>query len=408
MGIGWQRTAVVALPAALVLLALVACSGPPLVATPPAAAPQERPGAAAVPQRPGPDAAPGTLLDARAVADPHPSLARIGARVWQVRYASRSGRDDAPIEVTGVVIEPGGAPPAGGWPVVSYAHATTGLADACAPSRSSNLLGQLPVVLPLVGRGHLVTATDYEGLGTPGPHPYLQPVSEGRGVIDAVRAARELVPAASDRWVAFGLSQGGQGSWAAGELAGEWGRGLDHLGAAALAPPTDIGSLADDVPDDLGTLQRALYPAVLVSLKLRHPELDLADYLSGGALAALPAVLGSCDSLAFARFPAADLTPRSPEVLEQARAWLDELALPSRPAAGPLFVAAGTADGLVPVDTVDAAVEQACAFGDVVEYRRYPGAGHPALPAAAADTLRWITDRFAGLPAPSTCVTGTS
>lgn len=400
MDTGRQRTV---LTAVLVLLALAACSGPPTVATPPADAPPERPGTAAGPQRPGPDAPPGTLLDARAVADPHPSLARIGARMWQVRYASRSGVDDAPVEVTGVVIEPAGSPPAGGWPVVSYAHGTTGLADACAPSRSPNLLGQLTVVLPLVARGYLVTATDYEGLGTPGPHPYLQPVSEGRGVIDAVRAARKLVPGASQRWVAFGISQGGQGAWAAGELAGEWGRGLDYLGAAALAPPTDIGSLADDVPGDLSPLQRALYPAVLVSLRLRHPELDLADYLSGGALAALPAVQGSCDSRAFARFPAADLRPRSPEVLQQARAWLDEIALPSRPAAGPLFVAAGTADGLVPVGTVDIAAAQACAFGDVVEYRRYPGAGHPALPAAATDTLRWIADRFAGLPGPSTC-----
>lgn len=406
MGIRWQQTTVAAFTAMLVLLALVACSAPPLEATPPAA-PQERPGTAALPQRPGPDAPPGTLLDARPVADPHPSLARIGARMWQVRYTSRSGLDDAPIEVTGVVIKPAGNPPAGGWPVVSYAHASTGLADACAPSRSANLLGQLLVVLPLVARGHLVAATDYEGLGTPGPHPYLQPVSEGRGVIDAVRAARELVPAASQRWVAFGISQGGQGAWAAGELAGEWGRGLDHLGAAALAPPTDIGSLADDVPDDLGPLQRALYPAVLASLKLRHPELDFADYLSGAALAALPDVLDSCDSLAFASFPAADLTPRSPEALERARAWLDELVLPSRPAAGPLFVAAGTVDGLVPVETADTAVEQACAIGNVVEYRRYPGAGHPALPAAAGDTLRWITDRFAGLPAPSTCRSGT-
>ena len=407
MGIGWQRATVAACTAVLALLALMAC-GASREAMPPVVAPQEPPDTAAGPQRTGPESPPGTLLDARAVADPHPSLARIGARMWQMRYASRSGLDDAPVEVTGVVIEPAGSPPAGGWPVVSYAHATTGLADACAPSRSSNLLGQLTVVLPLVARGYLVTASDYEGLGTPGPHPYLQPVSEGRGVIDVVRAARMLVPAASQRWVALGISQGGQGAWAAGELAGEWGRGLDHLGAAALAPPTDIGSLADDVPDDLSTLQQAFYPGVLASLKLRHPELDFADYLSGGALAALPAVLDSCDSLDFASFPAADLTPRSPEVLEQARAWLDELALPSRPAAGPLFVAAGTVDALVPVDTVDVAVEQACAFGGAVEYRRYPGAGHPALPAAATDTLRWIADRFAGLPAPSTCGIGTA
>ncbi|MDQ3887161.1 MAG: lipase family protein, partial [Actinomycetota bacterium] len=193
-------------------------------------------------------------------------------------------------------------------------------------------------------------------------------------------------------------------AWAAGELARQWGRGLDYLGAAALAPPTDLGSLVDEVPDDLSPQQQALYPVVLTSLQLRHPELDFADYLSGGALAALPTVSHSCDNTVFTQFPPADFTPRSPEVLKQARAWLDELALPTRPA-GPLFVAAGTADSLVPVHTVDAAVERACAFGDPVEYRRYPGAGHPALPAAGPDSLRWIADRFAGLPAPSTCGT---
>ena len=38
--------------------------------------------------------------------------------------------------------------------------------------------------------GYAVVRTDYDGLGTPGVHQYLVGTSEGRSVLDAVRAAR--------------------------------------------------------------------------------------------------------------------------------------------------------------------------------------------------------------------------
>lgn len=350
---------------------------------------------------PAPALKPGALLDKQRVVLPSRQLERLGATVTRVTYSSRSGLDDSPVAVSGLVIEPAGQPPPGGWPVVSYAHGTTGVADACAPSGSPSLLGQLPVVLPLVERGYLVTATDYEGLGTPGPHPYLQPVSEGRSVIDAVRAARELVPAASRRWVAVGPSQGGQAAWAAAERADDG--DLEFLGAVALAPPTDLSALVDEVPYGLSVQQRALYPLVLYSLQLRHPALDYADYLAGRPLAAMDELERSCLPAAFAQAPVSDFVPGSPAALTRAQGWLEEFALPQRRAAGPLFVAAGTADDIVPVELVDEGVAAACELGHVVTYRRYSGAGHPALPAAADDALAWIADRFADRPPPSSC-----
>ncbi|MPZ65645.1 MAG: hypothetical protein GEU83_09070 [Pseudonocardiaceae bacterium] len=274
---------------------------------------------------------PGTLLDTERVALPSEELERLEATVTRVTYSSRSGRDDSPVAVSGLVIEPVGQPPPGGWPVVSYAHGTTGVADACAPSGSPGMRGQLGVVLPLVERGYLVTATDYEGLGTPGAHPYLQPVSEGRSVIDA------------------------------------------------------------------------FYPLVLHSLQLRYPALDYSDYLSGRPLAAMDELERSCIPAAFGQAHVSDFVPSSPAALTRAQQWLEEFALPQRRAAGPLFVAAGTADDIVPVELVDEGVAAACELGDVVTYRRYSGAGHPALPAAADDALAWIADRFAGRPPPPTC-----
>ena len=45
--------------------------------------------------------------------------------------------------------------------------------------------------------GYVVAATDYEGLGTPGLHPFLVGESEGRSVLDAARAAHGLKAAAA-------------------------------------------------------------------------------------------------------------------------------------------------------------------------------------------------------------------
>ena len=48
--------------------------------------------------------------------------------------------------------------------------------------------------------GSIVAATDYEGMGTPGPHPYLVGISEGRSGLDAALAARQIPGAeAGDR-----------------------------------------------------------------------------------------------------------------------------------------------------------------------------------------------------------------
>ena len=61
-----------------------------------------------------------------------------------------------------------------------------------------------------VARGYAVVQTDYQGLGTPGGHPYVDGVSEANTVTDIVRAARDLDPSIGAEWVAIGHSQGGQ------------------------------------------------------------------------------------------------------------------------------------------------------------------------------------------------------
>ena len=89
--------------------------------------------------------------------------------------------------------------------------------------------------------GYVVAATDYEGLGTPGVHPYLVGESEGRGVLDAARAAKALAATdAGDQVLVFGHSQGGQAALFAGELAASYAPELTVLGVAAAAPAADV------------------------------------------------------------------------------------------------------------------------------------------------------------------------
>jgi hypothetical protein len=83
----------------------------------------------------------------------------------------------------------------GGHPVVAWAHGTTGTADACAPSKDPSGFA-VSYVTPFVDAGYALLMPDYQGLGTPGPHPYLIGEAEGHSVWDALAAARHLGSAA--------------------------------------------------------------------------------------------------------------------------------------------------------------------------------------------------------------------
>ena len=114
-----------------------------------------------------------------------------GASALRVLYRS-TGINGEPIAVSGVVIVPPGPAPAEGRRIVAWAHPTTGVVPHCAPSLALFVYQQMQGLRPLIERGYAVAATDYPGLGTPEPHPYLIGESEGRAVLDSVRAARSL------------------------------------------------------------------------------------------------------------------------------------------------------------------------------------------------------------------------
>lgn len=163
----------------------------------------------------------------------------------KLRY-QMTGVDGRPTQANALLFLPRGVAPAGGWPLTVWAHGTTGVADACAPSRDYALLGDPDVVSALLAAGFAVLAPDYEGLDAPGVHPYLVRDSLARSITDAVKAAKGIAEVAlSKRWAVLGHSEGGFAALAAAQFAGELGAGLDLRAVVALAPASDLAQLTD-------------------------------------------------------------------------------------------------------------------------------------------------------------------
>ncbi len=380
---------VLALVAGLVVMALVAGAG----------AAAQRGGAGFYePPSPLPAKAPGTIIRTMAIVAP------AGARAWKVLYHSRSvdGRD---VAVSGVVVAPAGTAPKGGRTVLTWAHGTTGLADQCAPSKSANAAKALPYIADLVKAGYVVAATDYEGLGTPGVHPYLVGESEGRGVLDAARAAKNLAATdASDDVLVFGHSQGGQSALFAGELAPSYAPELKVLGVAAAAPAADVEQilpLAGSIRGVAGYLVMGIE-----GFHAAYPEADPAAVLTPEALATAKLATTQCAGAVMQAYSVTTGTvladdPLSIPLIQQ---LLHENSAGNRPAGAPLLVVQGSADTTISQALTDMWTTKACAIGDTVDYTTSPGATHTSVVAAARDdVLSWLADRAAGAPAPSTC-----
>lgn len=351
---------------------------------------------------------PGTLVAATPLNTVDPKLAELTAISARITYISTSGINDSHPKVTGTVFVPHGNAPAGGWRIIALANPGSGIQAECAPSSSHGLLGLVPTVRAMVAGGYLVAITDYQGLGLDETyHPYLDSTTEGFNLIDLVRATRKLVPAASTNWVAVGTGQGGQAAWAAAELATDYGGGLRPQGAVALAPTAALEWLADaSAAGNLSHEQQLMLQQYLAMMPSAYPGFPLDDYRRGPAREHWD-MLSSCrgSTLAdrakvLAALGPHDIGPTTPAATEALRGYLLKSTLPQAPASAPMFVAAGPPDGLVPPDQTAAAVRKGCDMGDVIDY---------VDQADGADPLKWITDRFNGVPAPNTCTgTGTA
>jgi pimeloyl-ACP methyl ester carboxylesterase len=389
---------------------LAACGTPAGASLSPRPRPSDDPPAASsfysvpVPLAPQP---PGTVIRSDRI-DPDIKLPD-GATVYRVIYHSEtiSGAD---VPVSGLVVVPGGRPPPGGFPIVSWAHGTTGLADQCAPSLEG--LSSISYLVPLLERRMIVVATDYQGLGAPaGSPPYLVGQSEGQNVLDAARAARVLVgAAASNEVVVIGYSQGGQAALFAGQIAQSYAPELFVAGVVAVGPVASISELAPAHLSGRTDPDAAFAAMALTAWSQTYGNLDVASVLSRSALAHSSVMSSGCvnavatayDSLSTARIFRAGWSS-DPAVVAD-----DTVNQPGHaPIFAPVLVVQGTDDQLIPYRSTTRLVRDSLCGDqhDTVDYVPEAHASHSgALTQGASTILGWVEARLAGRTATDWCI----
>jgi hypothetical protein len=315
-----------------------------------------------------------------------------GATSYRIMYLSES-LEKKPIVVTGQAVVPATPPPAGGRVALTSAHGTTGSADECAPSKNPRAGEARPLGAAAVANGWVLAETDYEGMGTPGRHPYLVGPSEGRGVIDAAIAAGQLPDASLGRKVLIsGYSQGGHGALWANQVAAGWAPELDVVGTFAGAPATEI-----DLILDAGRKQNigGFLMLIVAGYQAAYPDADPALILTDRGVGLLDAVDKGCTSAVFAA--TADVPPEE-QVREggpTSAPW-KQLGVDNNPGQvvtkDPILIVHSDQDNTVPVALSGILHDRMCRNGQVVERRVLAGGGSHGAAAGPAVTqgITWL------------------
>ncbi len=327
----------------------------------------------------------------------------VAATVLRILYHSQSIAGDD-IAVSGLIVVPKEAAPKGGRTMLSWAHGTAGIADQCAPSKDPERAG-IGLVAPFLERGMAIVATDYEGLGTPGRHPYIAGVSEGRGVLDIARAARTLGErvGASKRVIIWGHSQGGHAALFANQIAKAWAPELDVVGTVAGAPPSQLSLIQAALKN---SPYRFYLGMVAAGWAAAYPDANPADVLTPLGLERLAQVDTGCSAAlatAWNDAPYDALVKADPATVEPWATLLVENDPGHVVGESPVLIIHGEQDEQIPLASSKLLLDRMCSIGQVVQRRTYPGSHAGVIAPSLPDMLSWIDARLVGDPAPTSC-----
>ncbi|AOX17180.1 lipase family protein [Kozakia baliensis] len=311
------------------------------------------------------------------------------------------------IPVSGEVLIPPGPAPQGGWPVVAWAHGTVGIASQCAPSQNPFSKRNAAYIAAWLQRGFAIVATDYQGLGTPGTHPYLNARAEAYNVLDSVRAALSGVPNLANKIMIVGQSQGAGAAFAAAAYAPQYAPELNIRGTVATGIPymspqivQTMLTAAQHKPAHASKHGGKVDPVVAYGLLIGasyggiDPTFDPNTAFTSKAMNAYHTASQVCLSPLLDQVKQDGLTQRNafrPGFAKALAPAIKAMMYPTLKLAQPLFVGTGSADIDVAAAGQKALVHDACAAGSVVQAHVYKGLDHSqtvlaSLPDSAAFT----------------------
>jgi pimeloyl-ACP methyl ester carboxylesterase len=337
--------------------------------------------------------------------------APLDTTAWRVLYHSRD-LNDGDIPVSAVIIVPDGPAPQDGRTVVAWGHPTTGAAAHCAPSLAMDPFQLIEGMHLFLDAGYAVVATDYPGLGVEGDSSYLLGVPESNGVLDSVRAARQIEDVhAGARVVLWGHSQGGQAALFAAQRARTYAPDLHVVGVAVAAPAADLRDLLTANLTQLAgvTLTSYAVPAYEKAYAERYPASQIDGILTERGAEVTPTLSSLCLLTQADRIHAlatpliGSYVTSDPSTTEPWKTMLAENSAGGAPIDVPIFVGQGLADELVSPHATERFVTKLCDADESVDFHRFDGTDHAwaayaSLPALTA----WLGELEAGR-SPSTC-----
>lgn len=387
----------------------------------------------------------GQIIKKEKVATPVP-----GAQAWRIAYISSDLTGKKTIS-TGLVVAPIGAAPAGGRPIISWSHGTTGNAQNCGPSQVENPaqnLNQyflvngnswtdygLPSLEQFIKDGYVVVGTDYQGLGGGGRHQYAVAQTNGRDAINAARAAGSMKEAnAGKKTLLIGWSQGAGSTVGASSQAeyiaqkGTAYDGLDMVGFVAMAIP-DLAMYRPKTLDEAGSEQMikdfgtafsdtsfdfAHFSMNMWGTQAAYPDkLKLSDIFTDDGAKVLDEVYqNKCvhvatDTINFNYGTSYKklLRPEPKNTMAWAKAIIDGSVDNNAKPIAPVLILYGNKDTTLPPVMGEYYRNQVCAIGGNVARVQLPGdQNHFTTPTVSIPLyMPWIKDRLAGKPAVNGC-----
>ncbi|MBS0965616.1 alpha/beta fold hydrolase [Acetobacter okinawensis] len=334
---------------------------------------------------------------------------------FSIRYLSTNGvTGTGLVPVTGAVIYPAGPAPAGGWPIVAWAHGTVGIADSCAPSRNPRSARDQTYLGEWLHRGFAIVATDYQGLGSDGTHPYLNARTEAYSVLDGVRAALAGLPDLSNNIMIVGQSQGAGAAFASAAYAPEYAQALHIRGVVATGipymSPEVIKAVLHAKPQKS---ESGIDPVVAYALLIGaseaglNPAFNPEQAFTERAMPEFHAASEICARPLMERIRAEGLTRANtfePTLVQALSPAFKAMEFPTLKLDVPLFVGIGTTDRDVAPQGQLMLVKDACKAGTLVQAHLYKGQDHSqAVLASMEDSAAFTKAVMSGEPVQAVC-----
>jgi len=287
---------------------------------------------------------------------------------------------------------------------MAWTHGTVGIADICAPSWSGRQQQDRDHLEFWLNEGFAVVATDYQGLGTPGTHPYLATRPEAFSNLDIIRTVQSGEFPVSKKVVLFGQSQGAGAAVATAAYAQDYAPDIEIVGTVAtgvpLFSPEAVDILHEARPTDV--IDPLLgYNLLNLSLVQRiDPDFHLEDYVSEEVMPIALSIQNTCQQDLKAKVVSEKLTYdrvfKKPPTEHLGKAF-SKMGYPRYKLPVPTFIGTGGADTDTPPEMQAALIKQLCKAGTVVVSKLYPERDHRGVvPISTADTLPFVKAVFAG------------